>query len=142
MRWLDETTPLVVVVDDDSTTCALAQAYLQLEGYRVRTAENGAEALALLRDIVPCVIVADLRMPVMDGVELRKRQLQIAGLAKVPFILMSASAELHHAAEALAANEVLEKPFDNEELKSAIDHARATTPVAPLQGRQIATEAE
>lgn len=112
---------LVLVVDDDVTTCALAHAYLQLEGYRVRTAANGVDALALLVDCDPCALVVDLRMPLMDGAELRRRQLADVAIAGVPFILMSASPQLHEMAVALEAAAVLEKPFTNEELKTAIE---------------------
>jgi response regulator RpfG family c-di-GMP phosphodiesterase len=76
--------PLVPVVDDDITTCALALAYLQLEGDRVKTAVNGVEATAVLRDCVPCVMVVDLRMPVMDGAELRRQQLATAAVSSSP----------------------------------------------------------
>jgi CheY-like chemotaxis protein len=128
-RWLSETTRLVLVVDDDATTCALAQAYLQLEGYRVKTAVNGLEALAVLRDCVPCAIVVDLRMPLMDAAELRQRQLAMASVADVPFILMSASATLQEAAVRLGASDVLIKPFENEELKAAIEHVCGAGPL-------------
>jgi two-component system, sensor histidine kinase ChiS len=119
--WLPLQPALVVVVDDDATTCALAHAYLQLEGYRVRTATNGVEALALLVDCHPCAMVVDLRMPLMDGAELRRRQLANVAVAEVPFILMSASPQLHEMAVRVKAAEVLEKPFTNEELKTAIE---------------------
>ncbi len=119
-HWLPLTAPLILIVDDDPTICALAHAYLQLEGYRVRTAGNGEEALAALRECVPSVIIVDLKMPVMDGVELRRRQLAMPNVADVPFILMSADAHVEQAAERLRASYVLVKPFDNEELKSAL----------------------
>ena len=119
---------MVLVVDDDVTACALAQAYLQLEGYRVKTAVNGVDALVLLQDCVPCAMVVDLRMPRMDGVELRRQQLTMAAVANVPFILMSASAELQETAEMLSASDVLVKPFDHEELKAAIEHACSAGP--------------
>lgn len=123
-RWFQPERPVVLVVDDDLTTCALAQAYLQLEGYNVTTATNGKEALAALDDCVPCAMVVDLRMPVMDGAELRHRQLANAALADVPFILMSAWPDLRLAAANLGAADVLEKPFGNEELKTAIERVR------------------
>ena len=63
-------------------------------------------------------------MPVMDGEELRHRQLANAALADVPFILMSAWPELRVAAANLGAADVLEKPFGNEELKTAIERVR------------------
>lgn len=123
-RWFQSERPLVLIVDDDQTTCALAHAYLQLEGYKVRTAANGQEALAALGDCVPCAMVVDLRMPIMDGVELRQRQLANTSVADVPFILMSAWPELRLAAANLGAADVLEKPFGNEELKEAIERVR------------------
>jgi CheY-like chemotaxis protein len=112
---------LVLVVDDDVTVCSIAHAYLQLEGYRVKTAANGEEALAVLRDHVPCAIVADLRMPGMDGAALRRWQLATRAVAAVPFVLMSADPSLFQAAKTLAVAGVLEKPFANEELKTAIE---------------------
>lgn len=111
---------LVLVVDDDVTVCSIAHAYLQLEGYRVKTATNGQEALAVLREHMPCAIVADLRMPLMDGAALRRWQLATAAVADVPFVLMSASPSLLQEAKTLAVAVVLEKPFANEELKAAI----------------------
>jgi CheY-like chemotaxis protein len=119
---------LVLVVDDDVTICSIAHAYLQLEGYRVKTAANGEEAVAVLREHVPCAMVVDLRMPVMGGAELRRWQLATAAVADVPFILMSASPALYDAAKTLAAANILEKPFANEELKTAIERVCGPAP--------------
>src|SRR3978361_1915388 len=124
--WYQLHRALVLVVDDDVTTCALAHAYLQLEGYRVRTATNGAEALDVLRDCVPCAMVVDLRMPVMDGAEFRRRQLATTAGADVPFIRVIASPPLSAAAEKISAAEILEKPFANEELKTVSERVCGT----------------
>ena len=59
--------PLVLVVDDDPGILATVADVLELEGYRVRTATNGREALDVLDTVTPAAIVLDMRMPIMDG---------------------------------------------------------------------------
>ena len=57
----------VLVVDDDPGIRAAVADVLEFEGYPVHTATNGAEGLAALDSIGPCVVLLDMRMPVLDG---------------------------------------------------------------------------
>jgi two-component system sensor histidine kinase ChiS len=116
---------LIFVIDDDETTRALTATFLRLEGYRVRTAGNGREALALLVEEIPCALVVDLRMPVMDGAELRRRQRSLAPAADVPFVVISGMPGAEDAAAALGATAFLAKPFDNDDLKIVLERVCA-----------------
>lgn len=79
---------VLVVEDDDDLREILADA-LRVEGYRVETASNGAEALAAIERSPPCLMLLDLMMPVMNGWQVVD-QLQ-AGHSEVPFCIMSAA---------------------------------------------------
>jgi CheY-like chemotaxis protein len=124
-RWSRLDSRLIFVIDDDETTRALTATFLRLEGYRVRTAGNGREALALLVEEIPCALVVDLRMPVMDGAELRRRQRSLAPAADVPFVVISGMPGAEDAAAALGATAFLAKPFDNDDLKIVLERVCA-----------------
>ncbi len=100
----------VLVVDDDSDIRETMQEVLELEGYAVRTARNGLEALAEARLHAPAMILLDLFMPVMDGLEFRRRQLQDPEIAHIPVVVVSAAAGLEQRVAALPIDAVIEKP--------------------------------
>lgn len=106
----------ILVVDDDPATRALMATWFDLEGYDVRMARNGSEALTLLKDEVPCLMVVDLDMPVMDGAELRRRQLLMPSVSAVPFILVSAAHNAVRIARGLGIPDVIPKPIDADQL--------------------------
>jgi CheY-like chemotaxis protein len=106
---------VILVVDDDAAVRDTLALTLELEGYEVRTAENGLDALLALRaEGPPDAIVLDLEMPVMTGCEFRSVQLADPDLAAIPVIVLSSSAH------AVSANRRLPKPFDPDDLLSAI----------------------
>jgi len=107
--------PILIVEDQEDARETLADL-LDLLGYKVRCASNGQEALEVIeRDPLPCLILLDLNMPVMDGWEFRRRQLQKQELARIPVALMSAIAT-PETAEELQAVVLLGKPLDPEYL--------------------------
>ena len=65
----------VLIVDDEVVIAEAIAAVLRDEGYEVTTATNGQEGLARMREYLPCLVLLDLQMPVMDGFEFRRRQL-------------------------------------------------------------------
>jgi CheY-like chemotaxis protein len=80
-----------LLIDDDLDIREAVESALDLAGYTVRTAANGAEGLALLGTIAPpCVILLDLRMPVMNGVQFRAAQLADPALRSIPVVVLSA----------------------------------------------------
>ena len=110
----------VLIVEDDLDTREMLGRFLELEGFRVETAENGREALERL-EAGPraCVILLDLMMPVMDGWQFRREQIRRAALAKIPVIVVSAAGRERF--EHIEANAYLSKPVDLEELLARID---------------------
>ena len=81
--------PLVLIVDDDFRIRALMARLLETSGFTAVEAANGKEALDIMRQRRPCVILLDLQMPIMDGWEFRRQQLADPELADVPVICVT-----------------------------------------------------
>jgi len=102
---------MVLVVDDDADLRETIAAVLEAEGWKAATASNGLEALVLVQESAPCLLLLDLMMPVLDGWELIKKLKQNAATASIPICAMSASHK-----PAPGADLVLAKPFDVDQL--------------------------
>jgi CheY-like chemotaxis protein len=108
---------VLLVEDDDDIRTDLAEL-LRIKGYEVETAANGAEALDRLRQPeLPCLILLDLMMPVMDGWQFREAQLQDEMLAQVPVVVITGVAE---DTAALQARKVMRKPVRIDDLVTTI----------------------
>lgn len=109
--------PNILIVDDEQSYRQLLTLVFQEEGHSVRTAMNGRQALAEIEKEPVEVIVSDVKMPDMDGIELLRalRETQ----PDVGVVLMTAFASVDTAREAfkLGADDFIQKPFDVEELK-------------------------
>ena len=82
--------PTILIVDDEKNIRATIARGLRLEGFRTEEAANGEEALTYLRGGGDaCVILLDLRMPVMDGWTFRREQRGDPGLADIPIVVLS-----------------------------------------------------
>ena len=82
----------VLVADDHEDTRAILRDYLGAHGFRVREARNGEEALSELERECPAVVVLDIRMPKVDGLEVLRRVRRSAGICHVPVLCLSAHA--------------------------------------------------
>jgi two-component system chemotaxis response regulator CheY len=104
----------VLVVEDDPEIRESVVDLLQDQGYRVLAAPNGREALRKLGECEkpPCLILLDLMMPVMDGVDFRNAQLQMPEIAGIPVVVVSAYRDVRESARSLQVLDYLEKPFD------------------------------
>ncbi|WP_258358645.1 response regulator [Moorella sulfitireducens] len=112
--------PRILIVDDQRGVRALLQLAFQEEGYQVATAVNGREALRQVERWQPDVVVMDVRMPVMGGLEALPRIKAIAPRTAV--IIMSAYFDGMAVAEVwrLGATDFIYKPFDLDELKAKV----------------------
>ena len=110
----------VLVVDDDPDIRAFGAELLADEGYAVRTAANGRDALAALASWRPDVILLDLMMPVMDGWTFLAAQQHDLELGHIPVIVMSASYNLQGGARRIDADMVA-KPFAIDQLLSKVE---------------------
>ena len=115
------TEPLVLVVDDDIDLRETVRDILELDGLRVATANNGAEALAYMRaNELPAVILLDLSMPVMDGAAFRTEQRADPALSAIPVIAFSAAASLAEKVRGLDFAAVLKKPVKLDSLLATV----------------------
>ena len=112
----------VLVVDDDEPTRSLLEEVLALGGFAVRTAADGADGLAVLRDWRPDVVVLDVMMPDVDARVFRAVQFDSRDVADVPVLLLSAARpdELRAVARDLGVAAWLPKPFDINEIVAAV----------------------
>lgn len=116
----------VLVVEDDDAVREVLTDLLDASGYAVNRAANGREALDQLRSgLLPCLILLDLMMPVMDGFEFREQQLSNPRWAAIPVVVLTALIDAARAAATLGAVTVIAKPFNIGELLAiAQQHCR------------------
>ncbi len=113
----------VMVVDDSITARKTTSQLLTHRGYQSISARDGAEALTLLAEQQPDIILVDDEMPHMDGFQLVRAVRDNPALAHLPIIMMTCQTSEKHRSQALelGVNEVVEKPFREKRLLSAIE---------------------
>jgi len=118
----------VLVVDDEPQITRVLRTVLTSQGYQVQTATEGETALANFTEWRPELVITDLFMPHMDGIELCKR---IRSVSNVPIIVLSVKGEERAKVEALdsGADDYVTKPFGTDELLARVRAAlrRGTT---------------
>lgn len=103
----------ILIVEDDVAIQEGLKELLELEGYAVRLARNGREAIQALRaDPTPRVILLDLMMPVMNGTDFCRELNQDPSLGRHRVILMSADSHIEEHAKALQTHGYLKKPLE------------------------------
>lgn len=119
---VEEVEKTIMVVDDSVTVRKVTGRFLEREGFRVITAKDGVEALQLLQDHIPDVMLLDIEMPRMDGFEVAKNIRTSSRLRDIPIIMItSRTGEKHreHAFE-LGVNKYMGKPYQEDLLLSNI----------------------
>ena len=100
----------ILVVDDEESIRQILTDALQEDGYCVRQACQGAEALALALRELPDLVLTDLMMPVMTGADLIRQLKNHAATRQVPIVLLTAAGRVP--AEEVGADAILLKPFE------------------------------
>lgn len=115
----------VLVVEDDREVREILQLEFELEGFTVLTAENGAEAIATAGKLRPDVILMDVVMPIVDGIEATKKLLSEEATKHIPVLILTVVAEREEAIRALqvGAFDYITKPFFLPELKARVHAA-------------------
>jgi two-component system nitrogen regulation response regulator GlnG len=110
----------ILVVDDDFEVRMATRDFLSIKGYEVVVAEGGREALRLLDASPPDVVLLDVAMPDMDGMETLKRI--VATHPAIPVIMVTANADIEITSKVLqlGAADYVPKPFDLDYLDQAI----------------------
>jgi len=111
--------PLILVVDDEPAIADLVEIHLLAEGYRVRKADNGADALRIVAEEHPDLVILDIMMPGMDGLEVCRA---IRRDRNVPILMLSAKSEDVDKILGLkvGADDYLTKPFNPLELVARV----------------------
>jgi DNA-binding response OmpR family regulator len=115
--------PLIVVMDDDSSTRALVSAVLRKEGYEVLAAEDGELGLALIRQHKPDLVVSDVQMPNLDGFGVLEAVRSDEKLTTTPVILLTSLQDRANMRFGMTtgADDYITKPFAPQELRDAVN---------------------
>ena len=113
----------LLLIDDDPNLILLVKDYLEFRGYNVVTAENGREALEILDDKVPDMIICDVMMPEMDGYSLVQHIRQEPTTNRIPVLFLSAKGQSQDRVKGLneGADVYMVKPFEPEELVAQVE---------------------
>jgi chemosensory pili system protein ChpA (sensor histidine kinase/response regulator) len=113
----------VMVVDDSVTVRKVTSRLLERQGMDVMVAKDGVEAIAMLQERRPDIVLLDIEMPRMDGFEVARQIRHDDRLSKLPIVMISSRTGAKHQEHAveLGVNRFLGKPFQESELLSTID---------------------
>jgi two-component system, OmpR family, response regulator MprA len=115
MLTAEESTGRVLVVEDDTSIADVLRRTLRQEGHEVRSAADGVEALEVAASFIPDLVVLDLGLPRLDGVEVLRR---LRASSDVPILILTARTETDDRVQGLdsGADDYLVKPFERKEL--------------------------
>ncbi len=114
---------LILLVEDSETTRELVEAQLTFLGYRVTTAKNGAEAVAKAIAELPDLIVMDIQMPVMDGLQAASQIRKEPTTQVIPILAATAKTMSGDKQKCLdsGCNDYIAKPFTHKQLQIAVE---------------------
>ena len=113
----------LLLIDDDPNLILLVKDYLEFRGYEVITAENGREALEVLEQEIPDMIICDVMMPEMDGYQFVNQVRQDERTSWIPILFLSAKGQSQDKIKGLniGADVYMVKPFEPEELVAQVE---------------------
>jgi diguanylate cyclase (GGDEF)-like protein len=117
----------ILVVEDDVTLRTMLKLQLERAGYRIRTAEDGEEALHCIQDELPSLVLLDVVMPKLDGYEVCRRIKSQISTANVPVIMLTSRADSDDKIRGLrgGANDYVTKPYEPGELLERVKNILA-----------------
>jgi two-component system response regulator AtoC len=131
----------ILVVDDEPNLRRVLSAQLERDGYDVHTAEDGEQALQILKEHHLDLVITDLRMPKVDGMELLRRALELDD--ELPVVMITAHGTVDNAVEALktGAFDYLTKPFDQAEVRAIVRKALRTRDLSAAEATRPESDA-
>src|SRR6202140_3128417 len=126
--------PNLLIVDDELSMRQFLTHLFQRDGHSIRAAENGRQAMELLRQQPADVVISDVKMPDMGGIELLRAARELQPDVEVIMMTAFANEETAHEAFLLGAFDFVHKPFDNELLKEKV--ARALQKISIVKEKQ------
>lgn len=124
----------ILIIDDEEHMCWALERAMRQEGYQAISTTRGSKGLELIKEHAPTLVILDLKMPEMDGLEVLKKIRELN--PRLPVVMLTAHGSIETAIEAmkLGASDYLTKPFDLDELKLVIKQN--------LQVSQLASEVD
>ena len=118
----DARTPVILVADDEPVNLALIKRRLEWEEYRVETAEDGGQAVVAAKRVLPDLIILDVMMPILDGLQACRLLKEDPSTRDIPVIFLSALDDTDTKVNGLSlgANDYISKPFRVEELLARV----------------------
>ncbi len=115
--------PKILIVDDEKHISAALASLVKAEGFKALVGRDGAAGLETIRSESPDLLLTDIKMPGMDGMELMRRAKDVD--PDLPIVMITGYAEIHGAVKAIkaGAHDYLSKPFDNQEVVRVIHRA-------------------
>jgi DNA-binding NtrC family response regulator len=131
----------ILVVDDEKEICNVLSRLLEREGCKVRVANNGFDALKLIKSELPEILFTDFKMPGMDGIELMTKAKELD--PDLPVILITAYADVPSAVNAMkkGAHDYMPKPFDHTEIARVLYRSLAERKLK-RQGKHLSGKLE
>ncbi len=125
--------PKIMVVDDEKNICELLRLYLEKENFDVTIVNNGSDAISLIRQEQPSLVLLDIMMPVIDGWEVCR---QVREFSNVPIIMLTAKGETFDKVMGLdlGADDYIVKPFDTKEVVARVKAVLRRSSSADTEG--------
>jgi CheY-like chemotaxis protein len=120
--------PVILVADDEEDIKVVLRMFLEAVGYEVVTAFDGLDALEQIKSTKPDVVLMDIMMPVIDGIEVVRQMKATPGIRDIPVVMLTAAAQsdmVERAIQAGAADYIV-KPFEPETVQRAIEKVLGT----------------
>lgn len=129
----------LLVIEDEESILELVRYNLQKEGYRVDTASSGEEGLRLTRELKPDLLVLDLMLPGIDGLEVCKTVKSAEETQDIPIVMMSARGEESDIIKGLqlGADDYVTKPFSPQVLAARVNAVLRRTSKEPLNEQSL-----
>lgn len=124
----------ILVIDDEKPTLSMFRLFLDAYGYKVYTAENGADGLEIFQKEKPAIVLTDIKMPGVDGLGVLRQIKKIAPETAVIVITGHGDTDLAEQAVALHAVDFINKPIKKEALDAALEKAREKLAAAGRDG--------
>ena len=107
----------ILVVDDEKAICELIKDLLESEGFKIFTANNGEDGLKLLQSMIPDLIILDMNMPKMSGIEFYSKIAKPEdGTSVIPVLVLTGRGNMKSMFEGLGVSGFISKPFNASEL--------------------------
>lgn len=120
--------PVVLVADDEEDIKVVLRMFLEAVGYEVVTAFDGLDALEQIKSTKPDVVLMDIMMPVIDGIEVVRQMKATPGIRDIPVVMLTAAAQSDMVEKAIQAGaaDYIVKPFEPETVQKAIEKVLGT----------------